>query len=280
MAEVSAPASSANLGPGFDVLALALELRCRVEAKRADTWEAVSDGGGPDLPIEAAKKAVGKRNPLRITVTSDIPRGRGLGSSAAVAAAVSAAAIGAVEGGFDPRRVFELAAQLDGHPDNAAAAVYGGLVLCTASGGVERIPIHPGLHPVLAVPATKLATKTARAQLSETVDRRLAVRTMARTAALVGGLFTADPVLFAAARGDEFHEAPRLKLSRLSGRLVDAAFQAGAYHASWSGAGPAVLALAAGDDAARVGAAMAEVMKNGEILTPAIAAEGLRVGLT
>jgi homoserine kinase len=103
---------------------------------------------------------------------------------------------------------------------------------------------------------------------------------MARTAALVGGLFTADPVLFAAARGDEFHEAPRLELSRLTGRLVDAALQAGAYHAGWSGAGPAVLALAAGEDTFKVGAAMAEVMKDGEVLTPAIASEGLRVGLT
>lgn len=249
MAEASAPASSANLGPGFDVIALALGLRCRVMADRSDEWSIdhgegqQPDADSDDAVLAAARAAVGEENPLALKVDNEIPIGRGLGSSAAALAAGAGAALAATRDGVDRDHVFEMTAGIEGHPDNAGAAVYGGLIVVPPTGRPLRLPIHPGIRPVVAVPREVFLTAQARRALPEKVDRNVAVRTTARASALVAGFLTGDPEFFAAAHGDELHEEPRAKMRPATAELVKRARDAGALHAAWSGSGPSVVAL-------------------------------------
>jgi homoserine kinase len=279
MAESSAPASSANLGPGFDVLAIALDLRCVVQAEESDEWRIHhGDGQRPeedsdDAVMAAAMKAVGSDRPLALHVRNEIPIGRGMGSSAAAIAAGAAAALGVVDQPVDHDRVFELTAEIEGHPDNAAAAVYGGRVLVPAEGRPMRLPIHPSLRPVVAIPESVFLTSDARRILPESVGRRVAVRTVARAAALVAGFLTGDAALLAAAHGDEMHEQPRSGIHPATAHMVDRARDAGALHAAWSGSGPSVVAIVDGRTESAVAAAL--TTEGVRVLRPAVAAEGL-----
>jgi homoserine kinase len=176
-------------------------------------------------------------------------------------------------------RVFRIAAAAEGHPDNAAAAVYGGLVAVGALGGVRRLALHPSLMVVVGVPDAVLPTAEARAALPAEVPRGVAARTAARVAFLVEGLRTADPQALREAAGDEFHEAPRRHLAPVSDHLSDAARSAGALHAAWSGAGPSVLAICIEDHRDAVRVAMSEVLGDlGVVLLPAIDREGVKLG--
>src|SRR3990170_4318272 len=250
MAEASAPASAANLGPGFDTLALALELRCRVTAEPATDWQVDHLGrhhpesASQDAVLAAAQLAVGVERPMRLAVSSEIPVARGMGSSAAAYAAGALAAWRATGVEPDSQRVFELVADLEGHADNAAAAVFGGLQAVTIAGGVQRMALHPDLVPVVAVPEAVLLTGDARAALPHSYSRPAVVRSLQRAVALVEGLRTADAALLASALGDEIHEGPRTRLNPVAAELIETALTAGALFACWSGAGPSVLAIA------------------------------------
>jgi len=263
-ATASAPASSANLGPAFDSMALALELRCVVVAELADSWsvEHVGDhrprGAESDAVLIAARMAVGDGSPMRLTVNNAIPIASGLGSSSAAFVAGVAAAMRAAGNDPNPDHVFRVAADLEGHDDNVAAAVYGGLILVPAEGMPVRLPIHPSLHPVVAIPSTRLSTKTARSALASSFSRDVTIRTIARVAALTAGLLTADPKLLASAHGDEIHEAARSDLSPEVAQMIRIARGAGAFHAARSGAGPSVLALVGSDGLSDVVAAFKE----------------------
>jgi homoserine kinase len=249
-ATASAPASSANLGPGFDTLALALELRCTVSAEPSEMWSIEHTGShrpsGPDADgvLFAARKAVGEHRPLKLSVKSDIPLGKGLGSSAAAFTAGVAAAMQAVGDEPSPGHVYRVASELEGHPDNVAASVYGGLVLVPAEGMPIRLPLHPSIHVVVGVSGTSLSTAQARSSVPSEFPRPLVVRSLARIAALTAGLISADPLLLAAAHGDEIHEQSRSSLSPEVDRLIRRVRNAGAWHAARSGAGPAVIAIA------------------------------------
>ncbi len=277
-AVASAPATSGNLGPGFDCLGLAIGIRCSVRARIADEWSVdylgenrPAKGGGSSV-LTAARHAVGDR-PLEVTVLNEIPFGKGLGSSAAAYVAGAAAALRAVgeEAGVD--RVYHIAEELEGHPDQVAAAVYGGLTLIPAEGLPMRLPIHPSLVPVVGVPGTRLPTMEARAVLDERLPRDLVVRSLSRVIALTTGLITADPGMLAAAHGDEIHEAPRARLSPEVGELIDIARGAGAFHAYRSGAGPSVLALATSETADNVVRAFKE--RGVDVMTPHVEPTGL-----
>jgi homoserine kinase len=279
MADASAPASSANLGPGFDVLALALELRCRVRAVPASGWTVEHVGGeqpeGPgDAVLAAAQRAVGMNHPLHLTVDNQIPIGKGLGSSAAAATAGAVAAWRAR--GQEPadQQIFELVAAMEDHPDNAAASVFGGLVLCAHDGRVHRLPLHTSLVPLVAVPNTTLSTTEARAALPERLERSMVVRSLSRLAALVAGLISGDEHLLAAASGDEMHETPRDALRPEVGKALAAARAAGAAHAAWSGSGPAVVALVDPANVVRVAQALEAAIAGGRVLELKVAATG------
>jgi homoserine kinase len=280
MAHASAPASSANLGPAFDAMAVAVELRCRVDATLAGGWSVEHLGsdapaaGSEDAVLIAARCAVGSDRPLALKVDNEIPLGRGLGSSSAAFAAGALAAWKAVGEQHPIERLFELVTELEGHPDNAAAAVYGGLVLA-AGPVVHRLPWNPMLRLVVAVPSLPFATKEARSVLPSAYPMEVVVRTIARTASLVAGLMTGDGEVLRSASGDELHEAPRGQIRPDSAGLISAALSAGAYHACWSGAGPSVLALCPAESVESVAQAMdRQLAGDGYVLKPEVATTG------
>jgi homoserine kinase len=278
VAAATAPASSGNLGPGFDALALALELRCRCEAEPADEWWIEEQGRRyrpqhGDLVVRAAVAAVGER-PMRLVIDNAIPRSRGLGSSSAVATAAAAAALRACGDTPVDRRLFEIVTELEGHPDNAAAAVYGGLV-AARDGVVRRLPMSSELVVVVGIPDTRLSTHKARAALPGAVRHAAAARNIARVVMLLDGLRTGDAAALGAADGDEMHEAPRHDLSPITHELMDAATDAGAMHAAWSGAGPSAIAFATAATQVAVSEAMAERLGGmGEVAVLAVAESG------
>jgi len=278
----SAPASSANLGPGFDVVALALGLRCTVAVTAAEEWSlasAGSDGASLSLVRRAAEAAVPGSGPFAVEVESAIPVGRGLGSSAALAAGVVAAVRAAAGLPESREQVVRAAAAVEGHADNVAAAVHGGAVAVSPGGRVYAREVHPSLRALLAVPSAVLPTSVAREALRGSVDTATAARTAARLAFLVEGLRRGDAALLAEAAGDELHEKRRAHLSPLTGALVAAAREAGAAHAAWSGAGPSAVALVAEGAVAGVRAAWEGLLagEGGVVLEPGLDRDGLIV---
>jgi homoserine kinase len=238
-----APASSANLGPGFDVLAVALDCYVQVEVEPAGSLRVHSEGEGAGLCDDASHLAarvatsIIGHDRLEIVVRSQIPVSRGLGSSAALAAAAAAAA-----GSDDP---FSVAAALDGHPENAAASVFGGLVAASVVDGqpcAAQLPLSDELAFVVLVPDRALGTVDARAVLPDTLDRADALFNLGRMGLLLAGM--AEPSLLTpAATADRVHQEARATLFPEAPALLEALVECGALASCWSGAGPSLLGI-------------------------------------
>ncbi len=273
----SSPASSGNVGPGFDCVGLALDLRCRVTAEPGDDWlirenDTAYVPSQADIVVRAAAAAA--TGPFHVDIDNAIPRSRGLGSSAAVAAATAGAAIRAMGREPDREDVYGIVAAIEGHGDNAAAAVYGGLML--AGEIVRPLEFAPDLRVIVAVPSYRLKTSDARAALPAELPRQAAARNLARLGFLIEGLRTGDRDALGAAAGDELHEQARAELSPLTGTLMRAATGAGALHACWSGAGPTALAIATDREKAAVTAALVATFDGrGEVWELDVARDGL-----
>jgi homoserine kinase len=247
-----APASSANLGPGFDTLAVALDCYVSVEIEPAGSLRVRTEGEGAGLFDDASHLAarvateVLGHDRIAVTVRSQIPVARGLGSSAALAAAAAAAA-----GADDP---FAVAAAHDGHPENAAASVFGGLVAATTVEGrpvYAPLPLSQELAFVAMVPERNLATPEARGLLPETLSRADAVFNLGRMGLLLAGL--AEPAsLVAEATGDRLHQPARTPLFPEAPALLRSLVDAGALAACWSGAGPTLIGIVSVDTAEAV----------------------------
>ena len=240
---VRVPASSANLGPGFDVLAAALGLHLEVEVQETGTFAVHTDLDVPRDRDNLVVKGFERLHPadgFEFRITSDIPLSGGLGSSAAAVVAGLMAADHLFELDAD---VFGLAAELEGHADNVGAALFGGFVVCNGP-DAHRLEAPPGLEAVLVVPAGRLSTEEARDALPPTVPIEAAVFNLSHVAMLTLGLATADWDLISAGLRDRLHQPYRAHLYPRSADLLERAAALGALGATISGAGPTVLVWA------------------------------------
>jgi homoserine kinase len=240
---VSVPASSANLGPGYDVLAAALSLTLELEVE--ETGEFFVHSAVPGVPADRTNLCVRaferlhSADGLAFHVRSEIPAAAGLGSSAAAIVAGLAAADHLYELGAP---LFELAAELEGHPDNVAAAIYGGFVICAGDGEAPvRFDPAPGLEGVVAIPPHEVPTAEARAALPDEVPLTEAVHNVGHASLLLLGLAKDDFSLISRGLADRLHQPRRQHLYPRSMELVERAMGLGAVGATISGAGPTVL---------------------------------------
>ncbi len=238
---VRVPASSANLGPGFDVLAAALALHLEVEVVETGTFSVETE---LDVPIDRENLVVRgferlhSADGVQFRISSGIPLSGGLGSSAAAVLAGLLAADHMFELDAD---VLALATELEGHPDNVGAALEGGLVI-SDRGGAHRFDPPLGLEAVLVIPDRAVTTEAARAALPPQVERADAVFNLAAVAKLIRGLSTADWDLISEGLQDRLHQPQRAHLYPQSAELLERARSVGALGATISGAGPSVLA--------------------------------------
>jgi len=237
---VRVPASSANLGPGFDVLAAALDIRLELEVAECGEFGVECDV--PGVPLDRTNlcvRAFERLHPadgVSFSIRSGIPLSAGLGSSAAAIVAGLCAADHMYE--LDAP-LFDLAAEMEGHPDNAAAALLGGFVVC--AGEPVRFAPPAGLEGVLAVPPFEVPTASARAALPPEVPLGDAVYNVGRVSLLMLGLARDDFSLIARGLRDMLHQPRRQSLYPRSMELVARASHLGAVGATISGAGPTVL---------------------------------------
>ncbi len=238
---VRVPASSANLGPGYDAMAAALTIHLELEVEETGAFSVESNVEG--VPLDRSNlcvrafEALHPADDFAFRVSSDIPLAAGLGSSAAAIVAGLAAADHVFELGVD---LLAPAIELEGHPDNVAAALYGGFVI-VADGRAERFDPLPELEAVVAIPPEQVPTVEARAVLPAEVPMQDAVFNAAHAALLVLGLGRGDLSLVARGLSDRLHQPRRAHLYPRSMELVARARELGAVGATISGAGPTVL---------------------------------------
>jgi homoserine kinase len=239
---VRVPASSANLGPGYDVLAAALALELELEVEETGEFSVECDVPGVALDrTNLCVRAFERLHPadgVRFAIRSSIPAVAGLGSSAAAIVAGLCAADHMYE--LDAP-LFELAAELEGHPDNVAAALLGGFVICLGDGRPVRFDPAPGLEGVLAIPPGAVATTQARAAMPAQVPLDEAVHNIGHASLLVLGLAKDDFSLIGRGLRDLLHQPRRRPLYPRSMELLERAEELGAVGATVSGAGPTVL---------------------------------------
>lgn len=283
----SAPASTSNLGPGFDCLGLALRLPLTVTATRIpEGFRIERRGEGSDLAVDPnrdvllaayrrlfreAKKPVPT---VALTIRSAIPVARGLGSSAAAIVAGLTLANHWLRGRFPREELLALAVAIEGHPDNVSASLLGGLTLSLprADGSTTSLPIPAprGLGLTLVIPEVRVSTEEARALLPRTVPLADAAANTARALALLYAFERRRPDLLADALVDVYHVPHRARLIPAYARVAEAGRRAGAFGVTISGSGPTLLALHPPGAGARVGAAMVRAFARARVRARAI----------
>ena len=296
MLTVRAPATSANLGPGFDCLSLALDVANVVHAWPAErvSVEVVGEGAG-QLPTDATNEvyravgsvfaARGKQPPaLRLRCENVIPPTRGLGSSSAARASGLLIGNALLDEPLSLDELLVLGAEQEGHPDNIAACLLGGVQVCVTTNGRVmhcQVPVAAPLRAVVFVPDFPMDTNRARDLLPRELSVATAVFNISRASLLVAALATGRTDLLRTATEDAIHQAPRAQVFSALPRLLAAALDGGAHGAFLSGAGSSVMALADADRAEAVGAALAALAAvegvQGRVLQAGIAEHGATV---
>lgn len=257
---VRVPASSANLGPGYDVLAAAVSRFLELEVE--ETGEFSFDAGelavstSRDNLIVRAFERLQPADGIAFRLRSEIPLARGLGSSAAAIVAGLYAADHLFELGLTKEDFLARATEIEGHPDNVAAAIYGGFVICGVGEGgapsAARFDPPGGLEGIAVIPAEEVSTERAREAIPAEVPLADAVANVSAASRLVLGLQSADLDLVASGLADRIHQDRRRGLYPRSMALVDDARDLGALGATISGAGPTVLVWTTWQDAGKV----------------------------
>ena len=253
---IAVPASVANLGPGFDILALALQLQNDVRAEQRPG--SLSIDPGPDAAPElhdpetnlitrayahaCARLRVGTGG-VHFSCVSRIPIGRGLGSSAAASLAGVLVATALHQAPWDETDVLDCVTVLEGHRDNAAAALLGGLAICAPGAAAERMVVRDELRAVLFIPDRPFATNESRLAVPMEFSREDAIYNAARCALLVRALALGDHAALGVAMDDRWHQDARFALIPGGRSILDAALEAGASGAALAGAGPSIVAL-------------------------------------
>jgi homoserine kinase len=245
---VKVPASSANLGPGYDVLAAALALHLELEVEEVGTFSVEADGLG--VPLDRSNLCVRAFETLRsadgiaFRIRSEIPLAAGLGSSAAAIVAGLLAADHLYELAQEPEDVLVRAAELEGHPDNVAAALYGGFVVCARDEDTltaTRLDPPQGVEAVVVIPKEQVPTEEARRAIPDSVPVADAVANISAASELVLGIQRSDLTLIGRGLSDRLHQPHRAHLYPRSMEIVQEAPRMGAIGATISGAGPTVL---------------------------------------
>ncbi len=279
--EIRIPATTANLGPGFDCLGLALDIfnvaviswsaGAKLTPDHLHDW-------ARELPFEqhaiavaysyyASQQAVDL--PLiDIDFICDIPIARGLGSSATCAIAGLMAGQYIHKGSYDKKELLKLSTDLEGHPDNVAPAILGGLVLSSGNEAeivTVSLPCHKNIHTFLMIPDFELRTEEARAVLPEFIEHGQAVKQLASFGFLLQGLACGNPDLLKQGNADFLHEPYRRKLIPDYDAIEKIALECGCSAVSLSGAGPSLLALFAGsvDEADQLESLMMQKLPSG-----------------
>jgi homoserine kinase len=288
---VEVPATIANLGAGFDCLGIAIDLALRVEVTavrgaRGGRVEVAGEGvgeissTGANRFLEALEAGLASRSvrvdpeiTWQIAMRNEIPLARGLGSSAAavVAGLLAAAALAGLGEEIDPRALLAAAAAIEGHPDNVAPALLGGLVASSGAGPTSseggaayRFEAPDGLRVVLLIPERRIATQEMRAILPPTVPRTDAVATLGRATAAMAGIASGDWSALRLLNGDRLHEPYRAAVYPELPVLVESALAAGAKLACLAGSGSSVAAFTLDDEARTeaIAAALARAAAN------------------
>lgn len=261
---VRVPASSANLGPGYDAMAAAVSLHLELEVE--ETGEFSLDPGGLEVStgrdnlVVRAFESLHSADGISFSLRSEIPLARGLGSSAAAIVAGLFAADHLFELALTKEEMLGRATALEGHPDNVAAAIYGGFVVCGADAEgaplAARFDPPEGLEGIVVIPPEEVSTKLAREAIPAEVPLADAVANVSSAALLVLGLRSADLDLVSGGLHDAIHQPRRRELYPRSMEIVDAAAELGALGATISGAGPTVLVWTTWQEAGNVAAAL------------------------
>lgn len=268
--KVIVPATTANLGAGLDCLGLALSLYNEIEIIPGEVGLSVYGEGQGDgswrenliwKTYQSFFDRLGEKPPkVRLACTNRIPFAQGLGSSAAARIGALVAANQWLGNPVSQIELLQMAAHDEGHPDNVAAALYGGLVICGGAGPgltVKQIKPAPGIRIVLLIPQQPLKTEEARRVLPDSVPFHDAVANLQNTALTAAAFTTGDYSLLAHSLPDRLHQPYREQLVPGLSEIIHAARAAGAYGAALSGAGPAVAAFTKGHED-QVALAMAE----------------------
>lgn len=280
MISVRVPATSANLGPGYDAVGLALSLSMRISLERSSHPIVEVRGVGADLiphtpehPAYRAARFVAELAGdsdahFHLIQENDIPPARGLGGSAAALVGGAVAANDLLERALAPPDLLNVVCDLDGHPDNAAPALLGGLVIGTLTPeGVRAVRLEPkDLKAVVAVPDFEVSTTAARRALPEHVPHGDAAFNVGRSGLLLGALATGEYGLLRVAMQDRLHQPYRAHLIPGLENVIEAAHANGAYGACLSGSGPTVLAFAPKEKATTIAPAMRDAFEKNDVL--------------
>jgi homoserine kinase len=276
--KIRVPASTANLGAGFDTLGLALGLYNEIEVERikdglrleieGEGAERLQSLGSQNLVARAVTGTLqhleGRADGLRVRMLNRIPLSRGLGSSSAAALGGVAAAATLAGASLSPEMLLDLALPLEGHPDNIAPALLGGLTVATLVEGKVRyvkLPVPEGLHAVAVIPDLRLSTTKARQALPPTVPRTDAVFNVGRVALFLAAMQANRLDLLREGVKDRLHQPYRAPFVPGMSEVLAEGERAGALACFLSGAGPTLLALVTGDGQ-EVGRRMASCWKD------------------